>query len=291
VTLLAFSHETRPAIRQDDGGPEASAKDLQRLRHKLGLDRPLWIQYAPSFMAWFGDLGMSLTRRSGLEEIFRRLPATIRLAVSAMFFATLTGLIVGILSAVHPRSLRPRLRVGVFVFLPCPVSGPDSKLSSFSLGIWSGSRQQGAGSLHVFHDRHLVLPRSTLGWHGAFLCRILRSSMLQVLNMDHPTTRAKGLDSNRVILKHALKNALIPFITVAGISTGALLGGSVIVETVYNWPGVGKLLVDSIKERDFPVTMGCVLILAVLFVMVNLVVDLLYVVLDPRIRLEGKERV
>jgi len=277
-------------------GPEASAEDLARIRHKLGLDRPLYIQYLTYVGGVVqGDFGMSLTtRRPVTEEIFTRLPATIELAVSAMFFATLTGLLVGILSAVHPRSLLDHsARVGVFVFLAMP---------SFWLGLeliilfarhfeWFPPAGRGRPWTPSMIG-HLVLPAITLGiGTGAFLCRILRSSMLQVLNMDYVrTARAKGLDSTRVILKHALKNALIPFITVAGISTGALLGGSVIVETVFNWPGVGKLLVDSIKERNFPVTMGCVLVLAVIFVLVNLIVDMLYVVLDPRIRLEGKEK-
>jgi peptide/nickel transport system permease protein len=114
--------------------------------------------------------------------------------------------------------------------------------------------------------------------------------MLEVLNADYiRTARAKGLAETRVVLKHALKSALIPFITVAGISAGALLSGSVIVETVFNWPGVGSLLVATIKERDFPVTMGCILLLATVFVLVNSAVDLLYILLDPRIRVEGEE--
>ncbi len=277
-------------------GPEASPEDLERLRHKLGLDRPLWIQYG-SYLAGVarGDLGTSLTtRRPVTEEILTRLPATIELATSAMVFAILTGLLVGVLSAVHPRSaLDHSTRIGVFIFLAMP---------SFWLGlemIILFSRHLGwfppAGRGHPWTPSmlgHLALPALTLGvGTGAFLCRILRSSMLQVLNMDYVrTARAKGLDSTRVILKHALRNALIPFVTVAGISMGTLLGGSVIVETVFNWPGVGKLLVDSIKERNFSVTMGCVLVLAVVFVLVNGLIDLLYVAIDPRIRLEGKEK-
>ena len=277
-------------------GPEASPEDLERLRHKLGLDRPLWIQYG-SYLGGVvrGDLGTSLTtRRPVTEEILARLPATIELAAAAMFFAILTGLLGGVLSAVHPRSaLDHSTRIGVFVFLAMP---------SFWLGLeliilfsrhlgWFPPAGRGRPWMPSMFG-HLTLPALTLGvGTGAFLCRILRSSMLQVLNMDYVrTARAKGLDSNRVILKHALRNALIPFVTVAGISMGTLLGGSVIVETVFNWPGVGKLLVDSIKERNFSVTMGCVLVLAVVFVLVNGLIDLLYVAIDPRIRLEGKEK-
>jgi len=233
-----------------------------------------------------GDLGDSITsQRPVTEEIFGRIGATIELAVVAMFFATMTGLIVGTFSAVYPRTwIDNSSRLFVFIFLAMP---------SFWLGleliiIFSRKLEwfppAGRGTLG-----HLFLPATTLGIStGAFLSRILRSSMLQVLNMDYiRTAQAKGLAGSRVVLKHALKNALIPFVTVAGLSLGALLGGSVIVETIFNWPGIGKLVIDSIKSRDYPVTMGCVLVLATIFVLVNLVVDMLYVVLDPRIRLEG----
>src|SRR5262249_16113851 len=137
---------------------------------------------------------------------------------------------------------------------------------------------------------HMILPAITLGVStGAFLCRILRSSMLQVLGQDFiRTARAKGLDRKRVVLKHALKNAMIPFITVAGLSMGSLLGGYVHVESVFKWAGVGKFFVESITQRDIRVTMGCVLLLATLIVLINLTVDLLYTVLDPRVRLDGK---
>jgi ABC-type dipeptide/oligopeptide/nickel transport system permease component len=234
------------------------------------------------------DMGTSITSgRPVVEEIGTRILPTIELAMVAMFFATLTGLIVGTLSAVYPRTMIDNVsRVFVFIFLAMP---------SFWLGlelIIVFSR-----NLELFppadrgHIGHIVLPALTLGvGTGAFLSRILRSSMLQVLNMDYiRTAQAKGLPNHSVILKHGLKNAMIPFVTVSGLSLGALLGGSVIVETIFNWPGMGKLLIDSIKGRDFPVTMGCVLVLAAIFVLVNLAVDLLYVVLDPRIRLEGAD--
>lgn len=238
------------------------------------------------------DLGNSITSgRPVTDEIMSRMWATFELAIFSMVFAVLTGLAVGILSAVYPRTLidsASRLFVFVFLAMPSfwlgleliillsrtlPIFPPAGRAPSFTFEGW----------------RHLFLPALTLGvGTGAFLSRILRSSMLQVLNADFVrTARAKGLNERRVILKHALKNALIPFITVTGISLGALLGGSVIVETVFSWPGVGKLMVDSIKERDFPVTMGCVLVLATIFVLVNLIVDLLYAVIDPRIRLDN----
>lgn len=262
------------------------------------MDRELAVtSLVTQYFSWLGgilrgDMGISITTgRPVSQEIFSRMPATIELAVVSMFFAIVTGILVGVFSAVHPRSLLDNAsRIAVFVFLAMP---------SFWLGLELIIIFARNIPLFPPADRgepwtpamlsHLVLPSITLGvGTGAFLCRILRSSMLEVLNMDYVrTARAKGLATGPVVFKHALKNAMIPFVTVAGLSTGALLGGSVIVETVFNWPGVGKLMIDSIRGRDFPVTMGAVLVLAAVFVLVNLVVDLLYAVLDPRIRLEG----
>lgn len=277
-------------------GPEASAESIEALREKLGFNKPWFIHYA-TYMAGVvqGDMGTSITsNRPVTEEIFSRLPATAELAVAAMFFAILTSLIVGVVSAVHRGSWFDNAsRLFVFVFLAMPSFWLGLELiiiMSRKLALFPPAGRGDPWTPSMLG--HLVLPALTLGvGTGAFLCRILRSSMLQSLGMDYiRTARAKGLDSNRIILKHALKNAMIPFITVAGLSTGALLGGSVIVETVFNWPGVGNLMIDSIKERDFPVTIGSVLVLAVIFVVVNTIVDMMYVVLDPRIRLEGGKK-
>ncbi len=252
--------------------------------------RSLIVQY----FRWLGgiltlDWGKSITtERPVWDEITSRLLATFELAVVAMFFATLTGMIIGILSAVYPRSLLDNVsRITVFVFLAMP---------SFWLGLeliiifaryleWFPP----AGRPEAFSLSYMFLPALTLGvGTGAFLSRILRSSMLEVLSTDYVrTARAKGVSEWNVIIKHAFRNALIPFLTVSGLSLGALLGGSVIVETVFSWPGIGKLLIDSIHERNFPVTMGVVLVLATTFVLVNLLVDILYVVIDPRIRLDN----
>lgn len=238
-----------------------------------------------------GDWGRSLTTdRPVTEEIFVRMPATIELAVLALFISVMTGLIVGVLSSVYARTWLDNIaRFAVFIFLAMP---------SFWLGLemiivfsryleWFPPAGRGDGLLQI---NYLIMPALTLGiGSGAFLSRILRSSMLQVLNADYVrTARAKGVDTTFVVIKHALRNALIPFVTVAGLSLGALLGGTVIVETVFDWPGVGKLMIDSIRERNFPVTMGCVLVFATVFVVVNLLVDLLYVLIDPRIRLDSK---
>jgi ABC-type dipeptide/oligopeptide/nickel transport system permease component len=274
-------------------GPQATPEAIEAERKKLGFDQPLMIQYFRYMKGVVqGDLGNSITtKRPVTEEIFSRLPATFELAVVSMVFAILTGIFVGVFSSVYPRSAIDNVsRIAVFVFLAMPAFWLGLELIIiFARNLeWFPPGDRGKPWTPSMLG-HLVLPAITLGvGTGAFLSRILRSSMLQVLNMDYiRTARAKGLDGKRVLFKHALKNAMIPFVTIAGLSTGSLLGGAVIVETVFNWPGVGKLLVDSIRERDFPITMGAVLILAVIFVAVNLIVDMLYVVLDPRIRLDG----
>jgi len=302
-TLIGVSILTFLMIRLVPGdpvklmlGPEAMPEAIEALRKQLGFDKPVPVQYF-NYMKGIaqGDMGKSITsKRPVSTEIFSRLPATVELAAAAMIFAIFTGLAVGVLSSVYPRSALDNVsRIFVFVFLAMPSFWLGLELIILFARNFEILPPAGRGTPWTpSMVDHLILPALTLGvGTGAFLSRILRSSMLQVLNMDFVrTARAKGLESRAVILKHALRNALIPFVTVAGLSIGALLGGSVIVETVFNWPGVGKLLVDSIKERDFPITMGCVLIFACVFVLVNLIVDLLYAVLDPRIRLEGGER-
>jgi ABC-type dipeptide/oligopeptide/nickel transport system permease component len=182
-------------------------------------------------------------------------------------------------------------RAVIFVFLAMP---------SFWLGIeliivfsrklpLFPPAERGAGSLRS-HVAHLVLPALTLGiGTGASLCRVLRASLLEVLNSDFVrTARAKGLGLNAVLVRHALRNALIPFVTLSGISVAALMEGSIIIETVFAWPGIGSMMIEAIKSRDAPVAMAGVLLAAVTYVTVNLVVDILYVVIDPRVRLGGR---
>jgi len=271
-------------------GPEASESAVNELRMKLGLDRPLHEQYARYMWNLAqGDLGESIsTKRPVREEVLSRLPATLELGLAAMIFATVIGMTVGILSSAYPRSyLEGASRMIVFILLAMP-------------GFWLGleliiifSRNlewlppAGRGKPFTLEGlRHLILPAVTLGvGTGALMCRILRSSMVQVLSADYiRTARAKGVSGTRVIMVHTLRNSLIPFIAVAGISTGTLMGGSVIVERIFNWPGLGKLLVDSIDGRDYPVVMACVLLFALLYVMCNLLVDVAYGLVDPRIR-------
>lgn len=299
-TLIGVSLLTFFMIRLTPGdpvklilGPEATQEAIDRVRTEMGFDQPLPIQYL-RYMGGVlrGDLGTSITSKQPVSvEIFSRLPATIELALASMVFAVVTALAIGVLSAVYPRSwLDSGSRIIVFVFLAMPSFWLGLELIIILSRNWPYLPPGGRGEPYTLEAlRHLLMPAITLGvGTGAFLSRILRSSMLQVLGQDFiRTARAKGLSEATVIFKHTLKNALIPFVTVAGISTGWLLGGSVIVETVFDWPGVGKLLIDSIRQRDFPVTTGTVLVLATLFVLVNLAVDLLYTVLDPRIRLDG----
>ncbi|MCC6547303.1 ABC transporter permease [Candidatus Sumerlaeota bacterium] len=275
-------------------GPEATEEAIQQFRKEHGFDRPIIEQYFIYMKKLMkGDMGTSITtgKRPVVDEIMTRLPATLELLVFSMVFAVLTSVIAGVLSAVYPRSLIDNVtRFLVFIFLAMP---------SFWLGLemiilfsqhlkWFPPAGRGVLG---FESRiaHIFMPSLVIGvGTGAFLCRILRSSMLEVLRADYVrTARAKGLHGWAVVMKHALKNALIPFITVTGISMGTLLGGSVIVETVFNWPGIGKLLVESIHERNLPVTMGCVLIMGGGFVLINLLTDILYTVIDPRISLEG----
>jgi peptide/nickel transport system permease protein len=275
-------------------GPEASDEAIAMARERWGFDRSLPEQYLMQMANLLrGDLGNSIiSGRPVMEILLERLPATAELAVMAMFFATLVGVVVGVLSAVYRGTMIDNTtRLFVFIFLAMPAFWLGLELIIlFSRGLqWFPPAGRGSGpwlfSLYS-HLSHLTLPALTLGLGtGAFLCRILRSSMLQVLNQDFiRTARAKGLDGKRVVFKHALRNALIPFVTVTGLALGALLGGSVVVEEVFNWPGIGKMLIQSILQRDYPVTTGCVIMMAVIFVLVNLCVDLLYGIIDPRIR-------
>lgn len=273
-------------------GPEAKPEVIAATRARYGFDQPVYVQYFAMMGALAtGELESITHKRPVTHLILDRLPDTIELAVAAMFFATLTGLFVGTVSAVWRGGVVDNVsRLVVFIFLAMP---------SFWLGLeliiifareleWFPPAGRGQPFTAAWLS-HLVLPALTLGLGtGAFLSRILRSSMLEVLQKDFVrTARAKGLDERTVIIKHALRNALIPFVTVAGLATGALLGGAVIVESIFNWPGIGRLLVDSIRQRDFPVTMGTTLMMAVIFMLVNLMVDIVYTFLDPRIRLDG----
>ncbi|HSV92339.1 MAG TPA: nickel ABC transporter permease [Desulfobacterales bacterium] len=263
--------------------PDASKAEVETLRRQMGFDDPIYVQYGRfAVRALQGDLGSSLYHRvPALGLILERLPASLELAGAAMLLALVVAVPLGVVSAVRRGSAwdvasmlgalfglsMPHFWLGIMLIL----------LFSVTLGWLPTS---GRGSL-----AQLVMPSLALGLSlMAMFARLTRSVMLEVLSQDYVrTARAKGLRERLVIGKHALKNALIPLVTVAGMQFGFLIGGTVIIETVFAWPGVGRLVVQAIFSRDYPLVQAAVLVLAVIFVLVNLAVDLLYLYLDPRI--------
>jgi peptide/nickel transport system permease protein len=277
-------------------GPQATQEDRLRLRADLGLDDPLHRQYA----RWLGhvargDLGRSLwMRRPVLGEVLVRLKATLILTGTALVLSSIGGIALGILSATRPNSWLDRTSAVASLFgASMPVFWLGIVLMViFSLTLrWlpaSGMyAPYGGGDLRDLLS-HLVLPALTLAAASVtIVARLTRSAMLEVLGQDYiRTARAKGLVERRVVVRHALKNALVPIVTVIGVQAGYLLGGAVLTETVFAWPGVGTLMVQGILARDIPLVQGCVLVVALTFVLVNLFVDVLYAWLDPRIRYE-----
>lgn len=269
-------------------GERAPAAEVAALRTQMGLDAPFLVQFFNFIKnAVQGDFGRSLvTKRPVAEELFARFPATIQLAGSAVLIAVAIGIPVGIISAIKQYSVFD----GVAMTLALVgVSMPNfwqglMMIILFSVYLrWLPS--SGYGTF-----RHLLMPAITLGTSSAALItRMTRSSMLEVVRQDYiRTARAKGLDESVVINRHALKNALIPVVTVIGLQFGYLLGGAVLTETVFSWPGVGRMMVDAIRQKDFPVVQAGVLLLALSFSLVNLLVDILYAYIDPRIKAQYK---
>jgi peptide/nickel transport system permease protein len=277
-------------------GSQATKEDLARLRAELGLTEPLHVQY----LRWMshvvrGDLGRSLwMKRPVLGEVLDRFRATLVLTGTALLLSTLAGLALGVASATRPNSLLDRLSAVASLFgASMPVFWLGIVLMVvFSLWLgWlpaSGMYAPYGGGDAKDLLAHLVLPALTLAAASVtIVARLTRSTMLEVLGQDFVrTARAKGLAERGVVVRHALKNAMIPILTVIGVQAGYLLGGAVLTETVFAWPGVGTLMVQGILARDFPLVQGCVLVIALSFVLINLAVDLLYGFLDPRIRYE-----
>jgi peptide/nickel transport system permease protein len=274
-------------------GAQATKEDVERLRRDLGLDEPLVVQY----LNWIGqvvrgDLGRSIPLgRAVLPEVLLRFKATLLLTAGALAIAVFLGLIAGIVSAVKQYSWLDRMSMGVAVTgVSLPVFWTGIMLIIvFALQLrWfpsSGmSSPYGSGVADVLW--HLVLPAVTLGTaSAAALARLTRSSVLEIIRQDYVrSARAKGLAERAVITRHVLKNAVNPIITVLGVQVGFLLGGAILTETVFSWPGLGSMMVRAIQARDYPLVQGGVLLIATTFVLVNLVVDLLYAVFDPRIR-------
>jgi ABC-type dipeptide/oligopeptide/nickel transport system permease component len=265
---------------------DASVDELRALRHTLGLDQPLTTQYV-SFLwsAVRGDFGESFRHQQpAFGLVLERLPATLELAFAALLLAVVVALPLGILAALHRGRLLDVVAMGLAVVgQATPYFWMGIMLIlvvSVDLG-WLPTSGRGGW-------QRLILPAITLGTHfAAVLARLTRTSMLEVLGQNFVTTaRAKGLAERRVILAHALKNAAVPVVTLIGLQFGTLLGGAVVTETIFAWPGVGRLAVQSVFVRDYPVVQAGVLVLALAFVAINLLVDLLYGVLDPRIRRE-----
>ena len=267
-------------------GQRADPEALERLRREYALDRPLPVQYA----TWIGrlargDLGTSFReQRPGAEVLAERLPATIRLALAATLVAVVFGVAAGALAAVRPGSALDHALMGAAVLgISTPVFWLGMMLAlvfAVTLG-WLPVSGYGGGSL-----AHLVLPALTLGaLHTGTVARMTRSSLLEVVRQDYvQTARAKGLPERVVLGKHALRNALIPVVTVIGIGLADLLVGAPLTETVFAWPGLGRLLVAAVGQRDLPVVMGAVLVFALVYVVGNLLVDLAYLLIDPRTR-------
>ncbi len=288
VSLLVFSMVRLvpgcPALAI--AGVHATPEFIERTREEFGLDRPLHTQYF-IFMSRLlqGDLGISThSRRPVTTEIWDRFPNTVELAVAAMAIAMLIGVVAGIISATKRNSIFDNASMLVALFgVSMPVFWLGLMLMVLFAVTLGWLPATGRGTIS-----HLILPAITLGTgSAALIARMTRSSMLEVLHQDFITTaRAKGLREQIVVYKHALKNALIPVVTIIGLQFGLLLSGAVITETVFAWPGVGRLMVGSIMARDFPVVQGTVLLIALTFVFINLFVDILYSFLDPRIRYE-----
>src|SRR2546425_5579779 len=264
--------------------PDAPTSEIHRVRRELGLDRPLPVQYA-TFVgnALRGDFGRSIHfREPAWSVVVRYLPATLELGLTSFGLALVVAVPIGMLSAIHRNSAIDQAAMGVALV---GQSAPTFFLGilfilTLSLGLgWFPTSGRGTWE-------HLVLPALTLGaFSMASIARLTRSAVLDVLRQDFVrTARAKGLREWRVVAKHAFRNAAIPVLTITGLQLGTLLGGAVVTETVFAWPGIGRLAIHSIYNRDYPVVQCVVFLSAVLFVALNFVIELVYGVLDPRIR-------
>jgi len=267
-------------------GENATEEQVQKVKQELGLNKPLGQQYI-DYLAGLsrGDWGTNpVTQQPVFSRIASRYPATIKLALAAMLIATAFSVPLGVTAATHRGSWIDSLSTLVALLgisLPSFALGPLLVLVfSVQLAVTPVS---GAGGLD-----HLILPALTLGAAlSAILTRMVRSSVLEELGEDYVrTARAKGLPERTVIYKHVLKNGLIPVVTVLGLQFGVLLAGAIITERVFSWPGVGSLLVDSISERDYKLTQGCILVIATTYVLVNALTDAAYRFLDPRIKMD-----
>ena len=265
-------------------GVNASKEAIAAQRAELGLDKPLLTQYGDFLVkALQGDLGKSITtRRPVIDEIAQRYPATLKLALGATVFAAVVGITFGVLSAVKQNKLTDNV---IMVFSLLSVSTPSCFLALVMMLLFS-IHLGWLPSMGLRTPLHYVLPIITLGMQSVgLIARTTRSSMLEVLRQDYiRTSRSRGISQAVIVMRHAFKNALIPVVTVVGLRFGGLLAGSMLVEAVFSVPGIGRFMVDGVLKRDYPVVQGTVLVLATTFVLVNLAVDLIYALIDPRIK-------
>lgn len=267
-------------------GEGAPATEVERMRHELGLNRPILAQYESYVLGLLkGDLGVSFRNQQPvLQSILERYPATLTLAVAAILVSLLLAVPAGVVGAVT-RGRWPDRAIGVFsligVSLPNFAMGPLLILVfSIGLGLLPVSGQGGLS--------HLILPAATLGAGlAAITTRMVRSSMLEEIQQDYiRTARAKGLPERVILVRHALRNGLMPVITILGLQAGALLAGAIVTETIFAWPGLGRLTVQAINARDYPLLQGCILVISLSYILINLLTDVVYSFVDPRIRYE-----
>lgn len=288
-------------------GEQARPADVERLNRLYGFDQPLPVQYANWIgRALRGDFGLSIRSQVPvIELVSERLPATVELAVASLALAIIIGIPLGALAAVMRNTV---VDFASMIAALIGVAAPNFwvgliLLSSVAANVsWVPVFGRGPGFFEALAAlvtrfdiiplfdsfRHLLLPSVAIGASiMALITRLTRSTLLEVLNLDYVrTARAKGVRYGRVVFVHALRNALVPVVTIIGVQFGALLGGAIVTEVVFAWPGIGRLIVDSISKRDFPVVQGSILLLAAVFVLANLVVDLSYGLINPRIRYE-----
>lgn len=288
VCVFFFVHLLPGDPAQLAAGPEADEETVRMVRERLGLDRPLPEQFVLFVKKTVtGDFGISIrSQRPVIDEVADRFGPTLLLTVAAMVWAVAFGLLIGVVSAVKRGRWPDRLGMA---FAVSGISMPPFALGILLMevfSVWLGwFPTVGAESW-----RHYVLPSITLGAGvAAVMARFTRSALIEVLSEDYVrTARAKGLPARQVLSRHALRNALIPVVTMMGLQFGFLLGGSIVVEKVFNWPGMGRLLVDAVEMRDYPVMQTCVLLFSMEFLLINLAVDLLYGWLNPSIRYGNK---
>lgn len=266
-------------------GEQATEEQVQALRTEMGLDQPVIVQYFRYIWNLLhGDLGRSYQSRIDVStEIFSRFPNTIKLALTASLFSVILALPLGIIAAVRQNTFFDSFSMFVAII---GISCPTFWFGLILILVFAVNLKWFPVSGQVDNFKGMVLPALTLAFNSmASMARVTRSSMLEVIRQDYiRTARAKGVSNRNVILRHAVPNAMIPTVTVIGLRIGGLLAGAVICETVFSWPGIGRLLVQSIQSRNTPVVLGCIIIFSICFSLVNLIVDILYAFIDPRIK-------